>query len=119
MYFQNQLLVRATGSTAQGIKASKLPQLLILRPPLEEQHEILWAISTETEDCDRLLDRARREINLIREYRTRLIADMITGKLDVRGVELPTLDEAEALEDWETDEDAQIDEMDKMEGLDA
>ncbi|HSH78904.1 MAG TPA: hypothetical protein VLA19_10280 [Herpetosiphonaceae bacterium] len=40
------------------------------------------------------INRAQREIDLIREYRTRLIADVVTGKLDVRGVELPALDEA-------------------------
>ncbi len=33
-------------------------------------------------------------MRLLREYRTRLIADVVTGKLDVRGVELPELDEA-------------------------
>ena len=54
-----------------------------------------------------------REIDLLREYRTRLIADVVTGKLDVREaaarlpdeVEEPEpLDEAEALSD--ADEDA-------------
>ncbi len=33
---------------------------------------------------------AGREIDLVREYRTRLIADVVTGRLDVRGVELPS-----------------------------
>ena len=34
--------------------------------------------------------------------------------IDVRDVELPALDEAEAVEDWETDGDVQVDEMDEM-----
>ena len=33
---------------------------------------------------DKALDRVQREIVLLREYRTRLIADVVTGKLDVR-----------------------------------
>ena len=33
------------------------------------------------------------EIDLIREYRTRLMADVVTGKLDVRGVALPSVEE--------------------------
>ncbi len=41
--------------------------------------------------------KASREVDLVREYRTRLIADVVTGKLDVRGVELPPLEEAEEL----------------------
>ena len=36
---------------------------------------------------------AQRQTDLIREYRTRLIADVVTGKLDVRGVSVPDLDE--------------------------
>jgi hypothetical protein len=53
---------------------------------------------------DAAVGRVRREIDLLREYRTRLIADVVTGKLDVRGVELPVLDEAETLEDVDTAE---------------
>ena len=44
-YFQNQLMCRGTGSTALGIKASKLPQLKILCPPLNEQHAILGQVA--------------------------------------------------------------------------
>ena len=35
-------------------------------------------------DIDAAIGRARRQIELLREYRTRLIADVVTGKLDVR-----------------------------------
>lgn len=62
------------------------------------------------------ISRAFCEIDLLREYRTRLIADVVTGKLDVRGVELPALDEAEMLDDLDTGEDA---EPDEGEGPDA
>ncbi len=56
------------------------------------------------------IDRAHREISLLREYRTRLIADVVTGKLDLReaAARLPDeteepepLDEADALTDAE------------------
>ncbi len=43
-------------------------------------------------------DRASREIELLREYRTRLIADVVTGKLDVREVAARLPDDAEASE---------------------
>ena len=62
---------------------------------------------------------SRTGLELLREYRTRLIADVVTGKLDVDDVELPALDEIEAPEDWETDEDNEADEMDEMEGVTA
>jgi type I restriction enzyme S subunit len=58
-----------------------------------------------------LIKRADSEINLIREYPTRLIADVITGKLDVRGVELPAMDEAKTLEEIEIDEETEPEEL--------
>ena len=38
------------------------------------------------------MSKAHREINLIREYRTRLIADVVTGKLEVRGLAPETIE---------------------------
>ena len=41
-------------------------------------------MTTVTAAIDAAISRARRQIELLREYRTRLIADVVTGKLDVR-----------------------------------
>jgi len=83
-YFQNQLHCRGTGSTAMGIKASKLPQLLLVLLPLVEQRELLSWINVECRSLDRAKDKANAEITLLQEYRARLIADVVTGKLDVQ-----------------------------------
>ena len=45
---------------------------------------IVQYLDKATSDIDAAIDRARRQIELIQEYRTRLIADVVTGKLDVR-----------------------------------
>jgi type I restriction enzyme, S subunit len=97
-YFQYQLQLRGTGSTAQGIKASKLPQLLILRPPINEQEEIVRDVEARLDKLKSGSTRAHAQINFLREYRMRLISDVVTGKLDVRGVELPSLDDVEEIE---------------------
>lgn len=47
---------------------------------------------------------ARHEIDLLREYRTRLIADVVTGKLDVREGAARLPDESEELESIDADE---------------
>ena len=61
-----------------------------------------------------------QEVALLREYGTRLIADVVTGKLDVRGVELPEVDEVEAQEDWDQDADVEAEEIvDVEEAVDA
>ena len=49
---------------------------------------------------------ARRQIELVQEYRTRLIADVVTGKLDVRGVAAQLSEEAE--DDEPIDEDGRM-----------
>jgi type I restriction enzyme S subunit len=104
-YFQWQLQIRATGSTAEGIKASKLPQLLILRAPIEEQQRIIIWIERNVQRFEQLIEEAQREIDLICEYRSRLITDVVTGKLDVCGVELPQSDETPVLGDLDDSED--------------
>lgn len=69
----------------------------MLLPPLEEQAQIVEAVRTDVDATERGIASAEREIDLLREYRTRLITDVVTGKLDVRGVSLPPLpDEPDA-----------------------
>ncbi len=83
-YFQCQLAQRATGSTAQGIKASKLPQLVVAVPPIAEQERTVRYLERETDPLVRGVGIETREIDLLLEFRRRLVADVATGKLDVR-----------------------------------
>ena len=53
-------------------------------PPLHEQAAIAEYLRRATSRLDRRRRLARREIALLREYRTRLISDVVTGKVDVR-----------------------------------
>lgn len=94
-YFQDQLHMRATGSTAQGIKASKLPQLLVACPPIQEQEQIVDRLDLECAPLDRLISRLERKVAFLREYSARLVADVVTGKFDVREIEGGLPDEAE------------------------
>ena len=53
-------------------------------PPVPEQTAIVEHLDKATAAIDAAISRARRQTELLREYRTRLIADVVTGKLDVR-----------------------------------
>ena len=53
-------------------------------PPPSEQRAIVEYLDKATSDIEAAIVRARRQIELVQEYRTRLIADVVTGKLDVR-----------------------------------
>ena len=64
-------------------------------PPYVEQQAIVEYVDRTTIDIDTAITRARRQIDLVQEYRTRLIADVVTGKLDVReaAAQLPDEDD--------------------------
>lgn len=79
-------------------------------PPLHAQQHIARLVSEEAD----LRQKIAREITLIGEYRSRLIADVVTGKVDVRGIEVLEVAEDELLD---LDEDTtEADEMIDDEG---
>ena len=71
-------------ATIENIGADKYAGLPIPTPPVSEQQRILRFIDLAGGDLDRAAKRATSAISLLREYRTRLIADVVTGKVDVR-----------------------------------
>ena len=68
-----------------GLAVERVLNLWLPVPPSEEQAVIATHIEQQTADIDTAISRTRRQIELLQEYRTRLIADVVTGKLDVRG----------------------------------
>ncbi len=78
-------------------------------PPAQERKTIVEYFATATTALDQAVLQAEREIDLLREYRTRLIADVVTGKLDVReaAARLPDeVEEPEPLDETEAGGDA-------------
>jgi len=63
-------------------------------PPLSEQATIVDRCRTQTKKIDLAIEAIETEILLLKEYRTRLISDVVTGKLDVReeASKLPGID---------------------------
>ncbi|MBW0447952.1 restriction endonuclease subunit S [Paraburkholderia phenoliruptrix] len=80
--FNLQLL--ATGSTALGIKGSKVGQVRLCLPPLEQQQEIVRHINIELSKLNALDAESKRAIELLKERRSALISAAVTGKIDVR-----------------------------------
>ena len=67
----------------QNIDGSSYLSESVGMPPAAEQIAIAHFLERTTEEVDATIDRARRQIELMEEYRTRLIADVVTGKIDV------------------------------------
>ena len=69
----------------------KLP---IVLPPLSEQVEVVSYLNIKTQKFDSLIKKAESAISLMQERRTALISAAVTGKIDVRHWQAPTLAEA-------------------------
>ena len=81
--------------------------LSIPLPPPLEQRAIVQYIDQETARIDAAIAHARRQIELVQEYRTRLIADVVTGKVDVREASALLPEEADETEE-PIDEDSLV-----------
>ena len=81
--------------TTLGWLSSESCNLHLPVPPEQEQKDIANHIGIATADNTAAISRAHRQIELLQEYRTRLIADVVTGKLDVREAAAQLPDEAD------------------------
>ena len=82
--FTDRVTAESVGIAYPAIAESRLSSFHVCVPPLPEQVAIVKYLDKATADVDAAIARARRHVELLREYRTRLIADVVTGKLDVR-----------------------------------
>lgn len=95
--------LRGIGAVEQG--TSRTPRinprdffrLPIAMPPIQEQGRIVEHLRSATALTSRTISQARAEVDLVREFRTRLTADVVTGQVDVRAI-------AATLPDVELDE---------------
>lgn len=79
--FQYDLRSRATGSTALGIKASKIVELTCLLPPIEEQRKIVRYVRAAQSKIDEVRSHIERSITHLTEYRVALISMAVGGQI--------------------------------------
>ena len=80
--------------TANRVKMPKINQeemgaTLVLVPSKDEQNEIVVRIKTECSKIQLAIEKIGLQINTIIDLRTRLISDVVTGQIDVRGIKVP------------------------------
>ena len=83
---EHGLRLASTGSTYDAVSVGDVGNQPLLVPSLAEQAAIVAYLDKQTAAVDAAMARAQREIELLSEYRTRLIADVVTGQVDVREV---------------------------------
>ncbi|MFZ3169964.1 MAG: restriction endonuclease subunit S [Candidatus Methanoperedens sp.] len=79
--WKNNIFIQAT---IQNIGADKYNYLQITTPLIEEQKSIIQFIESKSSKIDSTISRIEKELLLLQEYRTALISEVVTGKIDVR-----------------------------------
>lgn len=95
----------------QDLRYSNFVKVDLPLIPLDEQKAISEYITAEVAKIDNALPTFQKEIELLREYRTRLISDVVTGQIDVRDVVIP---EYTPEEDTEIDTDDAGEDMEEV-----
>ena len=73
-----------TGISVPHLSPEQIKDFKVMLPSVQEQREIVAFTESKTGGVNTATTHLEREISLLREYRTRLVADVVTGKLDVR-----------------------------------
>jgi type I restriction enzyme S subunit len=116
--FYKELREFGRGGNQEALNCEIVSNWRVAFPPFVDQDAIsdaIWREIRGTQAADR---RLRQEIDLLREYRTRLIADVVTGKLDVReaAAKLPHAEEdpeiSDAADEPADDDEAALDDLD-------
>lgn len=110
-------LIDTSGHGTRRLPTERWKELVVPLPSPVEQRAIADYVEGATRTMNQAISRAERKIGLLREYRTRLIADVATGKLDVReaAARLPEevdVQEVDTAEAWADEDAAESEEMD-------
>ena len=98
-YEQSQLFTR--GATNQDLGLGRMKDIVIPIPPLADQSDIIERVAAIEDRIYSGIKAALHEIELLREYRTRLLADVVTGKLDVREAAARLPDEVKVADEFD------------------
>lgn len=87
-------------------------QIMAPVPPYEEQIEIVEYLEKRLAEIDEMISSIQKEISLVEELKVKLISDVVTGRVDVRDIKIPTYetetDNIETEDDSEEISDEQI-----------
>ncbi len=84
LYFQEEIKLLSNSTVIEVIYSYNLKEVFLPTPPINEQKEILAYIKSETSTIESLIEKYQNQIDLMLEYRTSLISQAVTGKIDVR-----------------------------------
>ncbi len=91
------------GGVRQSIGFKEVRKLIIAVPPIEDQEQILRDVHGIEEPVNEAINKYRDIISELEELRNRIVSNVVTGRIDVRGIEIPEYE----FVDEELDSDAE------------
>ncbi|MGG1400286.1 restriction endonuclease subunit S [Bacillus salipaludis] len=98
-----------------NISTIDIQNISVPLPSIGEQQEIVEYLESKINVLDNGISIIEQEISLMTEYRTRLISDVVTGKVDVRGIEVDYIEAEELDIDGELVENEEVLDLEECE----
>lgn len=81
--FVERVILKSTGSNYPAITSNDFADLKIPLPPLQEQEEIAEFLDSKVAQIDSVIEKTKKQIKLIKEYKNTLINEAVCGRIRV------------------------------------
>ena len=110
-----QIRKKVNGVKVYSITQKMLKDVFILIPPIDEQEEIIRHLDEVCAKIDDTIKKMEEKISNLQELKIRLVADTVTGKIDVRDVEIPDYEFVDEDADSDSDSEEDVEETEEQE----
>lgn len=82
---QKEIQLKTSKTSQEVISMAKIRKIRVLIPDIKEQNFIVNYLDKETSKINKIIEKIKENIYLLKEYKSSLIYHAVTGKIDVRG----------------------------------
>ena len=97
------------------LQMDKMKEIPFIVPPADEQTAIIDYINRMLPQYDVAIEKLTVEVETLEEYKTKLIADVVTGKIDVRDIEIPEYEFVDEDIDSDSEGENDLDDIEEQE----
>ena len=97
------------------LQMDKMKEIPFIVPPADEQVAIVEYIKKTLPRYDVAIEKLTAEVETLEEYKAKLIADVVTGKIDVRDIEIPDYEFVDEDADSDSDSEEDVGETEEQE----
>lgn len=97
------------------LQMDKMKEIPFIVPPADEQVAIVEYIKKTLPRYDVAIEKLTAEVETLEEYKAKLIADVVTGKIDVRDIEIPDYEFVDEDADSDSDSEEDVEETEEQE----